>query len=297
MKTNLTMSRLALCPPIATVAAGAEAESLLAALVRLSARSGMVAVSVLAVAVLAAPVTRADAPLRLVEHEKPIIATSHELLAESATVSPDGQRLAIVSAESQRQRVVVDGRYGRWYDGIARGSMVFSPDSRRLAYVAVQGGKSRVVVDGVDGKPYDTIGGPAGIHFSADGRHWVYSAARHGKWYVVSDGWESAPYDTIGRNSVVLSADGRLAYQARRGKQYVLGMDGREHSGTDILHGRSITFSPDGKRIAYVAQRGARQHVVADGVDQAGYDQIGDGSLVFSPTAASPTPPGVTASG
>ena len=104
--------------------------------------------------------TRADAPIHLVEHEKPIIGISHELIADSATVSPDGQRLAIVSAEGQRQRVVVDGRYGRWYAGIARGSIVFSPDSRRLAYVATQGGKSRVVVDGVDGKPYDTIGGP-----------------------------------------------------------------------------------------------------------------------------------------
>jgi hypothetical protein len=51
--------------------------------------------------------------------------------------------------------VVVDGKEGKEYDGIVKGTPVFSPDSKHLAYMARRGGKWFVVIDGEEGKEYD----------------------------------------------------------------------------------------------------------------------------------------------
>jgi hypothetical protein len=51
--------------------------------------------------------------------------------------------------------VVVDGKEGKEYDGIAKGTPIFSPDSKHLAYLARRGEKWFVVIDGEEGKEYD----------------------------------------------------------------------------------------------------------------------------------------------
>ena len=61
--------------------------------------------------------------------------------------------------------VVVDGKEGKSYDGIA--DIIFSPDSRRVAYAAAVGRKSFVVVDGKEGKPNDGFPRGARIVFDA----------------------------------------------------------------------------------------------------------------------------------
>jgi WD40 repeat protein len=56
---------------------------------------------------------------------------------------------------SEKWSAVVDGKEERPYDGI--GGLNFSPDSRHVAYVAGAGAKQFVVADGKEGKRYDGL--------------------------------------------------------------------------------------------------------------------------------------------
>jgi hypothetical protein len=56
---------------------------------------------------------------------------------------------------SEKWSAVVDGKEKQAYDGI--GGLIFSPDSRHMAYVAGAGAKQFVVVDGKEGKRYDGL--------------------------------------------------------------------------------------------------------------------------------------------
>ena len=60
----------------------------------------------------------------------------------------------------------------------------------------------------------------------------------------------------------------------------------REVSLGQILPGivaKTLTVSPDSRRVAYLAQKGARWVVVVDGQEGLDYDGIEEGTLLFSP--------------
>ncbi len=211
---------------------------------------------------------------------------------ETATVSPDGRRVAYETRAGKS--VVLDGREGKAY-AEAVFQLTFSPDSSRLAYQAQTGAPrySRVlVVDGKDGKHYRKI--YAGPIFSPDSKHLAYVAepyqeAAYG-WVVVHDGKDGEVYTEVevhGREAAELAIpvfspnSERLAHVA-----YVIGplkaivvVDGSRGQEYDDACGP--TFSPDSKRLAYTAKVGGRWLVVLDGKEGERYDAIGE--AVFSP--------------
>ena len=80
--------------------------------------------------------------------------------------------------------------------------------------------------------------------------------------------------------SLTVSPDSkRVAYAAQRGDKWLAVVDGVE--GKEYDGAGTLVFSPDSKRVAYAAQRGDKWLAVADGVEGKEYD--GAGTLVFSP--------------
>ncbi len=70
-------------------------------------------------------------------------------------ISPDGCRIAFVTAGDDKWHVVLDGQPGPQYDEVLRGTPVFGPDGKRMAYGAKRGEKWFVVLDGKDGPPFE----------------------------------------------------------------------------------------------------------------------------------------------
>lgn len=198
---------------------------------------------------------------------------------DTLTISPDGTRIAYVTIDAGKVRVVIDGIPGTPYDGIAAGKPVFSPDSRRVAYAALQGTKQHVVVDGETGPGYDAIpeGSPL---FSSNSAHVAYGAQRGSQWFVVVDHVEGLPCSAIGSSGPTFSSTGeRVAYSAVRNGRRIVIVDEAEQG--PYSKSGDLTFSPDGTRIAYWAGYRDRWFVVTDGVPGRMYDGIH--YPVFSP--------------
>jgi predicted Zn-dependent protease/Tol biopolymer transport system component len=235
-------------------------------------------------------------------------------LPDSLRLSPDGSRAAYAAQYGNRFVVVVDGKEGKKYDQVVRGTPVFSRDSRHVAYGAGSSGAHVVVADGKEGEPYDEVflvgytpdgkklfyGARVGnqVTFVVNGKEWGYYDGRGGvghspagghlacvfrkdkKWFVVRDEKESEPYDGVLNEPLQFSPDGkRLAYGAFREKKWFVVLDGvadRPYDGVGY-----ITFSPDGKRLAYVAQTGGASSVVLDGEEMGRHKMAG--LVTFSP--------------
>ena len=102
------------------------------------------------------------------------------IIGSSVIVSPDCQRVAYAARAGEKRFVVVNGREGEQYEGIAEGSLVFSPDSQRVGYVARAYTKGLVVVDGQEQKQYDRIA--EGGFFPPRGRGLRFSAPTVSRW-------------------------------------------------------------------------------------------------------------------
>ena len=76
----------------------------------------------------------------------------------SPVFSRGGTHLAYVTHRGRKECVVVDGKAGEAYDGIA--GTVFSSDGQRVAYRALKGPRQLVVVDGKAGAEYEGIARP-----------------------------------------------------------------------------------------------------------------------------------------
>lgn len=199
--------------------------------------------------------------------------------------SPDSTRVAYIAKEEDKWFVVVDGHFGKEYDGIIDGSLVFSPDGKRVAYVAIEGGiytdKYFVVVDGQEGKRYDEIRDWR-VVFSADSNRVAYGACQNQKWLVVADDQMEEEYDSVG--VPIFSPDSkRVAYVAHVDRKHFVVVDGQKEREYAGMGKAAPLFSPDSKRIAYVARTGRRYFVVADGQEGKQYKSIGGASVTFSP--------------
>jgi hypothetical protein len=201
--------------------------------------------------------------------------------------------------------VVIDGVTSpRW---TAVRELVVTPD--HVAYAASDGASWRVVVDGepgaaaeriyrilVDGPHVAWVGRVDGQDvISLDGAPIVARARLRteaialsngklahvdvdaGKERVVVDGKPGEPFDEVG--TPVWSADGRVAYRARRGASQLVVVDQRELPGGQTVG--APVFSADGRRLAYAVRRARRWFVHADGREHE-LDLVLPDSLVFS---------------
>jgi len=201
-------------------------------------------------------------------------------------LSRDGKHLAYSTRSSVggRWAIVLDGREGKEYDGVALESPRFSPDSRHFAYVALADRESWVVVvDGQEGKHYAGVAA-ASLVFSPNSSHLACIAGRAGEQFVVVDGAEGSAYDSIVKGSLLYSPDSEhLTYVALRdGRRFVVS-DGRVGGGYERIVGP--VSSPDSTHIVYGAVTGTRGVVVADGAEMpARYSDFPNARIAFDTT-------------
>jgi len=223
--------------------------------------------------------------------------------------SADGSRVGYLEGSRLRKkmRVVVDGKPGEIFDGVALQSLQFSADGRRFAYAANDrslGDSWFYVLDGRRGQAFDALG--VSSAFSPDGKRFASAARKAQQWFLVVDGEPEVPIEGIVDHSLMFSPDSRrLAYAvATRDRRAYLVVDGKAgpvHDGIggswppgiapnrasmQALYGlgsaSSIQFSPDSRRIAYLARSGPIQRVYVDGQAEDVEMDFLVGGMVFS---------------
>jgi hypothetical protein len=255
--------------------------------------------------------------LRVVEHRGQYIVldgqrgrTYDGIGIGALAFSADSRHLAYAARRGSHWRVVIDGREGPPFDGIA--SVFYSADSAHVAYAALRGRSWHVVVDGKTGPAFDALlgdslqfggarfayvatratayhavvdgvvgprfDGIAGLTFSAAGAHVGYLGRRGNQAFAVIDGVTSAGYTAI--DSFAIAGNGRSGYIALdRGGWHAV-VDGTAGPARDLV--RTIAFSSDGAHVAYVARREQGDtNVVVDGVEGASYTGVRPATLVF----------------
>lgn len=114
------------------------------------------------------------------------------------------------------------------------------------------------------------------------GRHTAQVVQRGNKQVVIRDGQSGLEYDQVG--TITFSTDGdSLAYEASRGKEHVVVLDGREWPLKAEVVQESIRLSPDNKRLALVAWHQDKWQVMVDGRPDPPLDFIFINTLKFSP--------------
>jgi Tol biopolymer transport system component len=237
--------------------------------------------------------------------------------------SPDGRRIAYLRKEGEeRVCLVLDGNVEGEFKGIYSDSLTFSPDSRRFAcwiegdfhtyafldgrvcgelgewvtgesffvfsrdgrHVAYRTGvtRMRIVVNGKEQEEYGLVGNPV---FSPDGGHIAYLAAGNywKKWFCVVDGRPGAIYDEALGKTLVFSPDGRrTAFAAKKEKRWFLVIDGTAQKGQFTrILNDPVAFSPDSRHVAFAAQMRPKWFVVLDGRSAKKYDEVT--APVYSP--------------
>lgn len=200
-------------------------------------------------------------------------------------LSPYSKRMAYISENVGKKRVVLDGKPGKQYDNVTK--LKFCPDGKRFAYLAWDDDRMCVVVDGREQQFYEWADN---ITFSPDCKHLAYSAGAIGKYieqFVVVDGIESKrhksqdAYAIFNISPSLFSPDGRhIAYVVEiKDKSWVVvdEVEGRHYDEIrkETVGGwnkwdKSLAFSPNG-RIAYWAKRDNKWRVVVDGVESKEY--------------------------
>lgn len=206
--------------------------------------------------------------------------------------SPDSKRLAYAAVLKGKWLAVLDGsEQAPRLKSIDK--LVFSPNSERLAYSGEDHFRT-VFVDGhedpggyhwwgfssdskrfvslgweqvyVDGKPVLKKGirgvGEGPFVLSPDARTFAYSPSSRYRVLASIDGTEIERYQDTG--PIAFSPTGQLAYEARRGNDWVVVWDGKEGpSFKDIVSG--LVFSDDGQHVAYLVLNGKKLMSIVDG--------------------------------
>jgi Tol biopolymer transport system component len=186
-----------------------------------------------------------------------------------------------------------EGKPGAVFDAIGEGTLLFSPDSKHLAYAAQSGGQWCMVLDGKPGRPYEGIAqvkfspssqllayvakrqeaeaviteslvGPA---LPADG------GQRPAKPALPTEG-PPRSFGRIGGGTLVFSPGGRhLAYVASSGRGSFVVVDGNRKPRYDMVG--YLTFTPDGRYPVYAAIKSKKTFtVVGDKEGTYQYDAI-----------------------
>jgi hypothetical protein len=190
--------------------------------------------------------------------------------------SPDGQHLVYLKmGEDGLWHVVFDNEPDPGFTEIAP-PIIFTADGGHYAYVAQSDKGESVVLDGKAGPPHQNVGA---LQFSPDGKHYAYQYTAGDKLVVALDGKAGPSYDGVQPGSIQFTANGKLAYAARKDTGYVTVVDGQERGESNQMEQLQVSF--DGRRIAFVSTTSDGQTAVVDGKAGPAYEKIS--SLTFSP--------------
>lgn len=194
------------------------------------------------------------------------------VLQRSMHINGDGNAHAFVVKDGQSSAVVVNGRVGPAYDGVAQ--LGFSDDGRHIAYLARRGPLAFPVIDGVEHPgTFDAVADLV-LAGRSDGTRRVGFLGRRGDhWHAVVDGVEGAAWDSI--EGIRFSPDGaRIAYVGRRNRLRIVVLDGVAGEAFERIDAGSLAFSADGVHLVYRIRRNGRAAVVRDGVEGPLFDEV-----------------------
>ena len=206
----------------------------------------------------------------------------------SATMTPDGDRIAYVTRMDEGSCVVIDGESGEIFDQIEPGQPVLSRGGRRIAYAAKRDQHWYVVVDEVVNGPYDSVhlGHPV---VSADGSNVLAFVRKGEEQFLVVNGIEGTPYKEILDGSPILSADGKhYAYAAQSDGQWIVCLDGKQVTSFDEIAIENMAFRGDGSQLACIGKRNGLAVVQLDDEELASHEDArlplflpGEGGLCY----------------
>lgn len=177
-----------------------------------------------------------------------------DIEAGTLTWSPDSSLVAwcgqLKPADRKKYIYVWNGKPDmkiEWFDageGIFEGTLKFTPDSKRIVYACQEkwGGKPKVFVKHAELRGKQP---PAEPKYLGQGKPGEFG---------VGPGVKAAleGFDDIGEGSPVLSEDSRrIALAARRGKKWVVVVDGKEYGPWDGICEGTPLFSDNSKRCAW----------------------------------------------
>jgi len=137
------------------------------------------------------------------------------------------------------------------YDTIAGGEL-YSDDGNHILHIASSSGQRRVWLDGRIAPGCGEIS-PADIALSADGQCFVCVGREGRETVVVVNGKRIPAARAVQGPPVVSREGGHWACVCWIDRKYQVCHDGRLGTPYDSISSRTISFSPDGKRLAYVA--------------------------------------------
>jgi len=191
----------------------------------------------------------------------------------------DPARLTLVEVLERRgrQRVVVQGDAGPWYDAVGVASLVFTQDGH-VAYPARIDDRWRVVHDRQLSAVYDGVGD---VVMSAEGTHLMYGAARGATWTVVVDGvaqgaWTALADDSLRLVSGAAPGSFRWSFVGYRDRGAFAVVDGAVMGPFDSV-GPVLLGA---RRSAFAGVRDERAQVFIDGAGGVPFEQVRDLSLV-----------------
>ncbi len=245
-------------------------------------------------AVVSAEPPQPPAAVKLAVRETVLATLPKNVDWENVFVSGDGGHYAYVATKDKMANVVLDGvPQPKLYPSIEPTSLRFSPDGTQVAYVVSTGNPVLTSLDiAMESRR---------IHrgFTAPAANPLEGTAQ-----VVWGSFESRTFSHIDANSMAFSPDGkRFGFIGRRDGKWRAVIDGVETDEEHVdvapfLHGPTIHFSPDSKRVAYAALRSGNEQtplsvrfrwfVVVDGKKGAEYDRIGIGGWSYDTIAFSP---------
>lgn len=181
------------------------------------------------------------APGLRADPEPPVLVVAEEPLAELASaplglaVSADGLHVAWLARGEGGVEVWRDGTKVLVNPDLVTQSLRLSPDGATPAVVERRGGTSRVFVGATPGAPYAEIALDS-LHFSADGRI-AYAARKDGAWHAVFGTAEQPPFPEVHPKSLRLSAGGHA---------YAVMGHGGARPGYAVVHGEAVIPAHEG---------------------------------------------------